>query len=126
MKISSIISTCNSVIIDWVLPLDENDIPYDVRVRYSYTIKVLPVTFSKTISGGGYKPFARSFQVEFVDLPSDTSVKFSFSALSKKETIGPATYYTIKTKKPSESVDVMLRSESTLHLCRNWPIYKTI
>ena len=95
--ISSVNSTCHSVTIDWVLPLDENDIPYDVKLKYSYTTKRLPETFYENVSGA----LARCV-VE--NLPSDTSVKFSFRAITKKERKGPPTYYTVKTKKPSESM----------------------
>ena len=119
VNISSVLSTCNSVIIAWALLRDENDIPYDVRVRYSYGTKESPITVCKKISGERQKSFARSFQAEFGDLPSDTSVKFFFWALTKNEKTGPATYYTIKTQKlkPSELVDVMLRSESIHYIC---------
>ena len=95
VQITSINSTCNSVIIDWVVPRDENDILYDVRVKYSYTAKRLRHTFREKFSG--------EFPRRVVgNLPSDTLFKFSFRALTKREKKGPATYYTIRTNKPSE------------------------
>ena len=98
VKMSSINSTCHSVTFDWVLPFDENNIPYDVRLNYSYIDtreEQLPETNRTIVSGVSCK---------VVHLPSDTSVKFSFTAINKQGKEGPTTYYTIKTKKPCESM----------------------
>ena len=92
--ISSVDATCNSVTIHWVLPLDENDRPYDVVVKYSYPKKRSPVR--QTYSGSSARGVVR-------DLPSDTLVKFSFRAVTKNEKKGPAAHYFVKTLKPSES-----------------------
>ena len=97
VHISSVSPTCNSVTIDWVLPRDENDFPYDVGVKYSYTKTRLPVNFRQKYSGS-----LAECAVE--NLPSDTEVKFKFRAMTKKGKKGPATYYNIKTLKPSESM----------------------
>ena len=102
--ISSVNSTCHSVTIDWVVPLDENDIPYAVRLKYSYTMKLLnvPVPFQKNLSGAFAKYVA-------LNLPSDTPVKFSLRAITKKGKKGPVTSFTVKTRKPSESICYVAR-----------------
>ena len=88
---------------EWVLPLDENYIPYEVKLKYSYTTEPQSsVTYRRIVSGASCK---------VVDLPSDTSVEFSFRAINKQKNEGPITSYTIKTKKSGEPLLCYMQRE---------------
>ena len=95
VAITSSESTCHSVTIHWISPLDENHIPYEVRFKYSYKKENRLVTFRKIVT-------CTSWTIE--NLPSDLSVNFSLKAMNKRGVKGPSTYFTIKTRKPSEFI----------------------
>ena len=92
VRITSIETTCHSITIQWISPLDENDIPYKVRFKFSYKEQckteadsiVVPSTYTR-----------RTFQ----NLPSDVPVKFSLAAINKRLKAGPSVHTTIRTKK---------------------------
>ena len=76
------------------LPRDENNIPYDVRLKYWYTHeRGRPVTYSIIASDASYT---------IDDLPSDILVGFSFTAMNKRKKKGSTTSYVFKTRKSSE------------------------
>ena len=105
--VTSIKPTCNSVTINWALPRDENNIPYDVRLKYSYgPEKLIADVYYTIVSAASYK---------VVDLPSDVLVKFSLRAINKREKRGPKTVYTVRTRKPCEPM--LCYTERAINTC---------
>ena len=74
-------------------PLDENDIPYEVRIRLFYKEQ------HRTESGSLIAP-STCRRLTFPDLPSDVPVKFSLAAINKQSKAGPSAHKMIRPMKP--------------------------
>ena len=96
VNLTSTESTCSSVTIAWMLPLDENDLPHIVELKYSYNL-TKQVTIRKMVS-------CTSWTVD--NLKSDVLVHFSLEAVNRKGVKGPTTYATVRTKPIGENVIV--------------------
>ena len=92
MRITSVETTCHSITIHWISPLDENDIPYEVKVEFSYKEK------RQKRAGSVVASFIHTRWM-FQNLPSDVPIQFSLAAINKRLKAGPSVHTTIKTKK---------------------------
>ena len=94
VEITSTETTCNSIIIHWISPNDENGIPYELRVRYSYKEPHQTRTSDIVIASSE----ERNLTVR--DIPRNVPVKFSLAAINKKSKAGPTVQTTITIDKP--------------------------
>ena len=91
VQITSAETTCRSITIEWLSPLDENGVHYEVRIKVSYKEKSQTKTGTKTMLSA-----QTEWTLEY--LPSGIPVKFSLTAINKQSLAGPTVYATIKTK----------------------------
>ena len=93
VRITSAGATSHSVFVQWISPLDENGVPYDVRIEVSY--QEPNKTVNRTIIASSVL-----IRVWLKNIPSDTPVKLSLAAVNKQSKAGPTIRTTIKTKEP--------------------------
>ena len=92
VQITSTKTTRHNITIDWISPLDDNGIPYEVRLRFFYTEP------HQTRAGSVLAPSTCTrWTVPY--LPSDVSIRISLTALNKRSKAGPSTRTTVETKK---------------------------
>ena len=84
--------TCHSIHVQWISPLDENGVPYRVRIDVSYKDK------DQTKAGTILVPSAKN-KLNFFGISSDVRVKLSLAAINKRLKEGPSVKTTIRTKK---------------------------
>ena len=93
VRITSAEATSHSVFVQWISPLDENGVPYEVRIEVSYQ------ELNQTVTRTMIAPSA-IIRVWFNRIPSDIPVNLSLAAINKQSTAGPSVHTTIKTKDP--------------------------
>ena len=93
VRITSVDTTCHSVFVQWISPLDENGIPYEVKLEFSYMEQHRTIAHSVVASSTCTRRTVEN-------LPSGVPVKFSLAAINKQLKAGPTVRTTIKTKKP--------------------------
>ena len=94
VDVTSTHSTSNSVTIQWTPPLDENNLPHEVRLKCTFRIGIRTCITRKACRS------RTSWTIE--DLPSDAVLHFSLKAVNMRGDEGPSTYVTLRTKNLGE------------------------
>ena len=93
VRIASTETTCHSVTIHWISPLDENNFRYEVKIRSFFQMQ------NQTRPDSVLAPSTlTSWTID--NIPSEVPVTISLAAINKRSKAGPSVHTTIITKKP--------------------------